>query len=102
VTRILTPIVTNARRYAVAEIRIEARRMEHAVAIEVSNDGPRLPNELAERVFEPGYSADVGDAHDGVGLGLALARRLARSADGDLIVDTDAARTTFRLLLPAG
>jgi signal transduction histidine kinase len=102
VTRILTPIVANARRYAATRIQLEARRINHAVAIDVSNDGPRLPDELAERVFEPGYRADTGDAHDGVGLGLALARRLARSADGDLIVETTAAQTTFRLLLPAG
>lgn len=103
VARILTPIVDNARRYAATEIRLEAHRVHHGVAVEVSNDGPLLPAELAERVFEPGFRAiSAEDGHDGAGLGLALARRLARSADGDLTVDTGAARTTFRLVLPAG
>lgn len=102
VTRMLAPIVDNARRYAKAEIRIRAERMEDGVAVLVSNDGERLPADLAERVFEPGFRAEVGDEHDGAGLGLPLARRLAESADGQLSVDTAAARTTFRLVLPTG
>jgi signal transduction histidine kinase len=61
-----------------------------------------LPPELGELVFEPGFTAAAGDGHRGAGLGLALARRLARAADGDLVVDADAATTTFVLTLPAG
>ncbi len=102
VTRILTPILDNARRYAASEIRLETRRDEHGVTVDVSNDGPRIPAELADQVFAPGFRADFGDDHDGTGLGLALARRLARSADGDLTVDTRSGPTKFRLLLPGG
>ena len=39
--------------------------------------GPGVPPEDAERVFEPGWRGDPGDGHDGAGLGLALAARLA-------------------------
>jgi signal transduction histidine kinase len=99
VTRMLSPVVENAYRYARTSIRLRADRDGPAVTVAVSNDGPRVDGDLAEAVFEPGFTA--GD-HDGVGLGLALARRLARSADGDLVLDPAGPETTFRLTLPAG
>jgi signal transduction histidine kinase len=101
IARMLAPVVDNARRYAAATITMTARQRGTVVEIDVANDGPRLPHDLAERVFEPGFSTREG-GHDGVGLGLALARRLARSADGDLVVDGSSEQTIFRLTLPAG
>lgn len=102
VTRMLSPLVQNAGRYASSRITLSAERAGTDVHVLVANDGPRLAPALAERVFEPGFRAEPGDGHGGAGLGLALARRLARSADGELDVDVDADLTTFRLRLPAG
>jgi signal transduction histidine kinase len=102
VKRILAPIVGNGRRYATAEVRLTARRAGSAIAVAVDNDGSRLAPGLAEQVFEPGFTTSTLDGHDGAGLGLALARRLARAADGDLFVDDAAPATTFVLTLPAG
>lgn len=102
VSRTLAPVVDNAVRYAATEVRLDARRTERGVLITVSNDGQLIPASLAERVFDPGFRADGADQHDGVGLGLALARRLARAADGELTLDTAATSTTFQLELPAG
>ncbi len=102
VRRIICPLIDNARRYAVGEIRLDARRSGAGVCVDVSNDGELLDPALAERVFEPGFRADAHPDHDGAGLGLALARRLARSADGDLVVVPGTARTTFRVTLPGG
>jgi signal transduction histidine kinase len=101
ITRILTPIIDNARRYANSTIRLSAHRVGTAVAVDVANDGPMIPASLSETVFEPGFR-ERSDGHDGAGLGLALARRLARSADGDVTLDTSTGETTFRLILPAG
>jgi signal transduction histidine kinase len=101
VTRILTPIVDNARRYARSMIRLTAKRAGTAIAVDVTNDGPRISADLTDKIFEPGFR-DSSDGHDGVGLGLALARRLARSIDGDVTVVESASETAFRLVLPAG
>jgi signal transduction histidine kinase len=102
ITRILTPIVDNAVRYARRSVTLNAHQIDNQVIVTVVNDGPPIDPELAERIFEPGFRADLSDHHDGVGLGLALARRLARAVDGDLALDPAAEWTTFRLTLPAG
>jgi two-component system, OmpR family, heavy metal sensor histidine kinase CusS len=102
VVRILTPLVDNALRYARGEVRLAARRAGPAVAVTVANDGPRLDPDLTEAVFAPGVTVPGTTGHDGAGLGLALSRRLARAADGDVAVDPDAAWTTFVVTLPSG
>ena len=101
-TRILTPIVDNAIRYAEHSVVLGARQAGGRVVVTVANDGPPVPADVAEMIFAAGFRADEDDRHDGVGLGLALARRLARAADGDVELDRSAEWTTFRLILPAG
>jgi two-component system, OmpR family, sensor kinase len=81
--RTLHPLVENACRHAVSEVRIVLRREAGALLIEVADDGPGVPAGDEERIFQPGVRSD--DANGGAaGLGLALARRLARAAGGDV------------------
>jgi signal transduction histidine kinase len=102
IARTLSPVIDNACRYAASEVSLSAARSGSAITISVSNDGPPLAPDLADRVFEPGYSHDDRRRHNGAGLGLSLARRLARAADGDVTLVTDAGPTTFLVTLPAG
>jgi len=101
VLRIVNAIVDNARRYAHTAVRLASREFDGAVEITVTNDGdPVHPGDRAA-IFEPGFSRAV-KGHTGAGLGLPLARRLARAADGDLWLDDTASPTTFVLRLPRG
>ncbi|WP_327318855.1 sensor histidine kinase [Streptomyces sp. NBC_01235] len=71
--------------------------------IEVADQGPGLPPEEAERVFERFYRVDPSRSrdHGGSGLGLAIATSIARGHVGRLELDTGAGLgCTFRLLLP--
>jgi signal transduction histidine kinase len=97
VERILAPILSNARRYAQRSITVRARRKQNWVVIEVSDDGPGVAPDVRDEVFEPGRRGRNDDGHDGAGLGLALARRLARAAAGDV---TLGAGSTFEIRLP--
>ncbi|MGW5349791.1 sensor histidine kinase [Streptomyces sp. NPDC004031] len=84
VERILTPLLDNAARYSSREILVECVPAQGGARVHVSDDGPGVSAALGPAAFEAGRRADPGDGHDGAGLGLALARRLARNAGGDI------------------
>ena len=85
IKRCLTNIVSNAQRYA-SEIRIEAVRGRTAVEITVDDNGPGIPPENYEDVFRPFFRLDQSRnaATGGVGLGLSIARDVARSHGGEV------------------
>ncbi|HEX8793189.1 MAG TPA: HAMP domain-containing sensor histidine kinase [Polyangiaceae bacterium] len=76
-------------------IATSARGDSGRVVIEVSDDGPGVPPEIADRVFEPLVTARPG----GTGLGLALARRIA-TAHGGTIDLGNGPGACFRIELP--
>ncbi|MCH0556805.1 sensor histidine kinase KdpD [Streptomyces sp. MUM 16J] len=101
--RIVSPLLSNAVRYARSSVTVSARRDADAVRIHVTDDGPGVPQAFLDELFHPGRRADSGDGHDGAGLGLALARRLARSVGGEVSYDAGhAPGARFTVSLPAG
>jgi len=83
--RLLQPLVDNACRYATSEVTIAVRRGFGRVVYEIADDGPGVADDERERIFEPAVRGSAGTAlREGTGLGLALARRLARAADGSV------------------
>ncbi|MEV6945857.1 sensor histidine kinase [Streptomyces sp. NPDC051172] len=81
--RIVSPLLANALRYAHSHVIVEARRTPDGVPIDAADDGPGVPESFTGQLFKPGRRADPDDGHRGAGLGLPLARRLARSAGGE-------------------
>ena len=67
------------------------------VAISVSDDGPGIPDELRDRVFEPFVSGKRG----GTGLGLPVVHRAIEAHRGVVFVDALTPGTRFTVLLPA-
>ena len=98
--RALLPVLENAWRYAVHEIRIEVRTADGVAILAVSDDGGHLDAELTDAVFSPGFRADPADGYPGAGLGLALTRRICRAAGGDATAAVLEGRTVFTLCLP--
>ena len=72
-----------------------------AAVVEIVNPGPTISPDDAARLFEQFYTAAAGQARGGVGLGLPIAREIARAHGGDLTLESDAGLTTARLTLPA-
>jgi signal transduction histidine kinase len=100
--RILQPVLENACRYGATRVRVAFTRENSSVVYAIEDDGPGVEAAERERIFEPGIRGSVArpdDAH-GAGLGLALARRLARSVDGDIVADADARGGRFLVTLP--
>ncbi|MFE9763783.1 sensor histidine kinase [Streptomyces sp. NPDC005808] len=101
--RIVSPLLDNALRYAHTRVEIRAGAHTHGIRVEVTDDGPGVPPSFATLLFQPGRRADPADGHGGAGLGLPLARRLARSCGGEVHHDerhTPGAK--FVVSLPAG
>jgi signal transduction histidine kinase len=100
VERILQPLVENACRYGNSSVRITIGRRSGKVAFLVEDDGPGVTPDEREAIFEPGRRGAAAHANgNGAGLGLSLARRLARSAAGDLEAES-ASGGRFVLTLP--
>jgi two-component system, OmpR family, osmolarity sensor histidine kinase EnvZ len=85
VKRCLTNLLSNALRYS-SRARLQAVRGRTSVEIIVDDDGPGIPPERYEDVFRPFYRLDESRNVDtgGVGLGLTIARDVARSHGGDV------------------
>lgn len=68
-----------------------------------STDGPGVPETFVDELFQPGRRADIDAGHDGAGLGLPLARRLARADDGEVAHDPrHTPGAAFTVSLPVG
>lgn len=85
--RIVAPLVDNALRYACNRVAIRVSTGLGGIRVAVVDDGPGVPAAFTADLFQPGRRADPEDGHGGAGLGLPLARRLARSAGGDVTHD---------------
>ena len=98
----LSNLVCNAVKYGGgAEVSL-ARIDGHAV-IEVRDDGPGIPSEDLERVFEPFFRGERSRNRDtgGIGLGLASARAVARAHGGDVMLENrESAGLLARVTLP--
>ncbi|MEO0617670.1 MAG: ATP-binding protein [Pseudomonadota bacterium] len=83
--RSIVNLVTNAARFG-DEIRITVRPTRRWLSIDVEDDGPGIPTQDREDVFRPFYRLDVARNQDegNTGLGLAIARDIARSHGGDI------------------
>ncbi|WP_232679718.1 HAMP domain-containing sensor histidine kinase [Nocardioides sp. R-C-SC26] len=105
--RALGPVLENALRHG-QRVAVHAHVVGSHVAVAISDDGPGVAPHVAEVIFDVGSTTHAG----GSGLGLALARRIARSVGGDVLLEsgtgtqTDPAASgsgrgaTFTILLP--
>jgi len=96
-------LVENALRHTPpgTTVRVRTARVDGSAALEVADDGPGVPPEQAEQVFERFYRVE-GALASGSGLGLAIARELAQLMGGRVELDSVPGRNVFRLVLPAG
>jgi signal transduction histidine kinase len=98
--RALLPVLENAWRYAIHDIRIDITAADGMALLSVSDAGGRLNPDLTDVIFTPGFRADPADGYPGAGLGLALTRRICRAANGDATAAVNDGRTTITLHLP--
>ena len=97
--RAVSPVVENALRFASNRVVVGAAGAGSAVEIVVDDDGPGIAQDDPERIFEPGVTSSAGS---GAGLGLAIARRIARTLGGEVTIAPRPGVTRFVVRLPRG
>jgi signal transduction histidine kinase len=101
VRQVLRNLLTNAELYGGPTVRVDVDVDESLVRVRVCDDGPGLPPEMRERVFERYYRAQANDGRPGsVGIGLTISRDLARMMGGELAYDHVDGLSVFELTLP--
>lgn len=100
--RILAPLIENGCRYGRGSVALNIQPRGGFAEFVVSDDGPGVGRDETERIFEPGFRGEAGSSgeHPGAGLGLPLARRLARAVGGDVEQCPNDAGTSFRARIP--
>lgn len=85
--RCLTNLVDNALRYG-KRATVTVDDAPAALTLRVQDEGPGLPADQLERAFEPFFRGDASRSRDtgGTGLGLGIARNIARAHGGDLVL----------------
>jgi signal transduction histidine kinase len=101
VAQILRILLDNALRHTAAPggVRVELTADGDQAGIAVQDEGPGVAGEDRVRIFQR-FARGAGAEPGGVGLGLAIARELARQMDGDLVLKDTAAGARFVLWLP--
>lgn len=101
----LKQLLDNALKYSPPDsgVAIHVRTDGNALAFEVTDHGPGIAVEDRRRIFERFYRAQaVKNQVPGSGLGLNIARSIARAHHGDLTFTSQPGETTFRMMLPFG
>jgi two-component system OmpR family sensor kinase len=96
VVRAILPLVDNAVHHARSRIVLTAVDRPDTVELTVADDGPGVEGEARETLFEPGVTYREG----GAGLGLGIARRVARSFGGEVRLAASAEGAAFVVSLP--
>ncbi|MBR9989923.1 MAG: response regulator [Gemmatimonadetes bacterium] len=103
-TQIVINLLSNAVKFTSSGgVTISYAEIDGHVAVRVTDTGPGIPSDQADRIFEEFYQVEGGlsRASGGTGLGLAIARRFARLMGGDVRVESDYGNgSTFIILLP--
>jgi heavy metal sensor kinase len=106
IRRMIGNVIDNAVRHAPPDstIRVDLDTAGHAYVIAVRDQGAGIPPDVRPHIFERFYRGDGarrGGSRDGAGLGLALARWIARVHGGDVVLArTSQSGSTFVISLP--
>jgi two-component system, OmpR family, sensor histidine kinase KdpD len=102
--QVFVNLLDNAARYSPAngEISVSAARDANDVVIEISDEGPGIPEADREKVFDPFYRVHERDRKSGTGLGLSICRGIVRAHGGEITAHENArgSGATLRLRIP--
>lgn len=103
VVEILRNLIDNSQKYGEPPIRVEARRGDGWTEIAVSDEGPGVPHDVRDAVFDPGFRSAAAKASGvpGSGLGLGIVRTLTVANGGAVRYEEGSDGSRFVVRLPS-
>jgi len=101
---VIRNLLDNASHHATSEVAVGVQHDDGQVVLTVDDDGPGVPPEDRERIFERFARVDDGRARNdgGAGLGLALVRRVVTAHHGTVVcTESPLGGARFEVRLPA-
>ncbi|TMQ24756.1 MAG: HAMP domain-containing histidine kinase [Deltaproteobacteria bacterium] len=101
--QIVVNLLSNVEKYAAAggEVSVSTRQVNGHVVVTVADRGPGVPARERDKIFEPFHRANESlTGASGTGIGLSIARELARAAGGELALVDSERGARFELFLP--
>jgi signal transduction histidine kinase len=80
------------------ELRVRTCREDSSVMVEISDNGPGIPEEIQSRIFEPFFTTKA--VGQGTGLGLDTVQRIVKKHQGNIQVSSKPGDTRFQVWLP--
>ena len=101
--RVLVNLIDNAVRYANSAVTVGATRVDSQAVLTVADDGPGVPANKRERVFDRFYRLDTarGRQQGGAGLGLPIVREIVTSHGGTVTLHDNSPGLLVEVTLPA-
>jgi signal transduction histidine kinase len=82
-------------------LRVRAFRSGDHAVVEISDNGPGIPEDLRKKIFDVNFTTKTGGENFGLGLGLSITGSLVKENDGILeLTDTPGGGCTFRVKFP--
>jgi signal transduction histidine kinase/DNA-binding NarL/FixJ family response regulator len=91
VERIINNLLDNAVKYTPEEgnISVALQKIENTIRIIVKDDGPEIPQEILENIFQPFYQlSHEKDASQGIGMGLAIVHEILEDLGGSIVAES--------------
>ncbi len=82
------------------QIRIRTRATKQQISVDISDNGPGVPSEIADRIFQPNFTTKVEGLSFGLGLGLSIVQRIVNSYNGTVALNSAPGNTVFTVRLP--
>lgn len=100
--QVFTNLISNSLKYAPANtiVRIRANVEDEMIHVQVSNQGPQVPPEDLERIFDKFYRITAADRVTGTGLGLSICKGIIHAHGGRIWADNVPDGLAFHFTLP--
>ena len=79
---------------------IKSAHNDKYIMVSVTDNGPGIPKDIMNKIFEPSFTTKVGGLSFGLGLGLSIVQRIITEHDGKITVTSEPEKTIFTVSIP--